>query len=140
MSSYEAAIEQLSEMFPNHQKSTIASTLRSKNGDLQNTINALLKMKPDKGPKVIEDAQSQHIFPSDFMRWPKDVQYVKVFTDNNSNSLFDDDSQMIPIESSNVPTVADEKTLSVEHFKATNSSTWESFKQKFKQGRSYDQI
>lgn len=134
------AINQLQEMFPNHDPQTIRRILREKDNNVQNAINVLLKTKPDLGPKPLEDAQSQHIFPNDFLRWPKDVNYVKVFEDNYSNSLVEDDAQILPIDSKSVSSDLDGKNLALENFKSTNPSAWENFKKKFKQSRSYDQI
>ena len=136
--SYSAALSKLQEMFPNHAPATIEKSLRDARGVMEVAVNKLLKIKPDKGKRSAESGtkkgavneKTQHIFPEDYLRWPKNVQYVKVFDETSQNTLLDDDeSFMAPTSQGEVQ----EAPLSVADFKDHQESAWESLKEQFAQ-------
>ena len=80
----------LREMFPNHSQETIMAAVRS-SASIEVAINRLLQVPPDAVPKQTaaagkedEHGEAEHIIPNDFLRWPKDVKWVKV-TDDEIN-------------------------------------------------------
>lgn len=136
--SYSAALSKLQEMFPNHSPATIEKSLRDARGVMEVAVNKLLAIKPDKGKHSAESSvkkptmseKSQHIFPDDYLRWPKNVHYVKVFDETSENTLLDDDDSFLP-----PPNDGDmpEAPLSIGDFKDHQESAWESLKQQFAQ-------
>lgn len=109
---YRAAMTTLREMFPKHSERLIDQTLRECGGALESTISRLLRVKPDleaqKGhhhhkshhsekPAPPKQATPDHIFPPDFLRWPTDVEWVKVSSDAyGAPPLQTDDDVVVP--------------------------------------------
>jgi hypothetical protein len=102
---WNTAIQGLREMFPNHPPVLIDRVLRQNRGVVESAISALLRIPPPKAPASssrkppphqsshkpgaappaapapAHPPQPEHIFPADFMRWPSDVEWVRVRTD-----------------------------------------------------------
>ena len=153
MISYEQAISQLIEMFPNHSRETIDRVLRQNKGKMEPSITVLLTLKSDRKssssssskpkPKPARPApqDGQSIFPRDYLRWPKDVNYIKVNT-AESNSLIEP-NEMISFAGTPDNGPGQMRSLSVEDFVASTThgaSAWESFKKKFVPETNYDQL
>jgi hypothetical protein len=118
---WSAAIQNLAEMFPNHPPSVLERVLREHRGVLEPAISALLHTPPPKSssssrkpqshhqshhsthpdpgpaaaPAPAHPAQPEHIFPPDFMRWPKDVEWIRVRTDGAGASPLQTDEDVI---------------------------------------------
>lgn len=133
--SFTSAVNQLQEMFPDHNYATIASTLREKNGNIESAINKLLNSASDKGivqkrtslkgKKDDKDKKDKLIFPSDFLRWPKTKEYIRVFEDVAS---YEHDPNIDPIASLGIKEV----DINIEKFKPSlTAASWEGFKVKY---------
>jgi hypothetical protein len=116
-----AAIQNLTEMFPNHPPSLLERVLREHRGVLEPAISALLEIPPPKSssssrrppsrpppqqphrsppaapaaPAPARPPQPDHIFPPDFLRWPKDVEWIRVRTDGGGASPLQTDDDVI---------------------------------------------
>ena len=108
---YRTAMATLREMFPKHSEHLIDQTLRECGGALESTISRLLRARPDldphKGhqhkshhsdkPAAPRETTPDHIFPPDFLRWPADVEWVKVSSDAfGAPPLQTDDDVIVP--------------------------------------------
>ena len=158
--SYDEAISQLVEMFPNHSRETIDRVLRQNKGKMEPSITVLLTLKSERKSHHSSSSRSkpaparpapqdpQPIFPRDYLRWPKDVNYIKV-SSSESNSLIEP-NEVDPYwqRTSGAGATLDGgsgtlKSLSVEDFTASSThgaSAWESFKKKFAPDADYDQL
>ena len=153
--SFDQAINELSEMFPNHSRETIERVLRQNKGRMETSITILLSLKPEhkktSSSKPREQPQrpapqapeQHHIFPSDYLRWPKNVNYIKVST-AESNSLIEPNDMLSSFNTTPESGSGKMKTLSVEDFMSSPNehglSAWESLKKKFIPESSYDQL
>ena len=135
-------MNELKEMFPNHLPDTIERVLSSTRGIIEPTITKLLAIPPDKNPvkptktknSVSSEPQLAHIFPADFLRWPKEVEYIRVFEEaQSSNSLLSQDNEMIDTDSIESPNDPSESLSTEGFYEEGATSTWESLKKKFVQ-------
>ena len=144
---------ELEEMFPNHSSNLIQNAMAESRGNINVAINKLLAIPPDKTgsrksshshrtskPNSLpptQTAQSNLIFGDDFLKWPNDVKYIKIFRDDGIGSLLDDQGpsnstscdnlDLLSLTSGNIPT---EALSDVEYKKRTqaNKNGWETLR------------
>ena len=145
---YTAAMGTLKEMFPKHSNKLIDKILRECKGDVENAIARLLQVKPDlesgsssrqrkDTSKSGSESQqsSKHIFPRDFLRWPKDVEWQRVSSDMFGALPLQTDDDVIasgPPMGDLLSGMQPEKTLQTAAFSpGDQQSGWAKLKSKF---------
>lgn len=152
------ALMELKEMFPQHNPATVEAILKDQNYNLDSTIGILLntdinappptKLQQTK-PKHSAPVIKQHIFPSDFLRWPASVEAVRVPVKNHTGTeglkVSEPDQSIIPPMDSTSTlerlSILDDNSLSLaENDRNQNIEIWARFKAMFGRKTGYEQI
>ncbi|KAH0787228.1 CUE domain containing protein [Histomonas meleagridis] len=135
-----SALRSLQEMFPNHSPETIRRVLRECRGVVESAVNKLLRI-PAPQPSVptqksttnTKPHRSQdHIFPDDFLRWPKGIKWEKVQANLDNFTPLQTEADLVPLGtdpsiSSDLPESEDIPILNPQQ----SQSGWDKLKDKF---------
>ena len=152
-------IQSLQEMFPNHSISEIERAVVESNGSTENAINRLLSTpatnygrqsshRPRNAPisQLSQPSPSSrsndHIFPDDFLRWPKNVEYVCVSSELVNSPLQTDEDVIGPSNEPGMAPIGEAHAVEKGSFNGANQlSGWSKLKAKFmSMGSGYNQI
>ncbi|OHT08139.1 hypothetical protein TRFO_23414 [Tritrichomonas foetus] len=148
-------IHSLQEMFPNHSVGIIERVVQETRGSTEAAINKLLSIPADRSAPsqghFSRPAQRQqqppppertsdHIFPEDFLRWPKNVEWVCVSSEISESPLQTDDDVINPHSADGImPPLPNNATIQKGGFDQT--SGWSKLKSRFmSMGPGYNQI
>lgn len=144
-------IRSLQEMFPNHSRDTIQLVVQETNGNLDAAINRLLSLKNRTNPLQQQQSKAapakvqssqEHIFPEDFLRWPKNVEWICVNSDLSDYTLQTDDDVTYSSSNEQLEPLPDNSSLQRSDFDSNNQlSGWSKLKSRFmSMGSGYNQI
>lgn len=150
-------VRSLQEMFPNHSVDTITRVVHETSGNTESAINLLLRIPQDKKPNPTrrepqtvakpppqhDRPQQEHIFPEDFLRWPKNVEWVCVSSDLNQSPLQSEEDILNSQQSSDPMTpLPNNSNISRGGFDTNQQlSGWAKLKSRFMtMGSGYNQI
>ena len=143
-------IQSLQEMFPNHSRETIQLVVQETGGNLDAAINRLLNLKnsspnpqsSSKAPPLKAQSSQEHIFPEDFLRWPKNVEWICVNSDLSDYTLQTDDDVTYNQSSDSMDPLPENASLQRSEIDSNSQlSGWAKLKSRFmSMGSGYNQI
>ena len=143
-------VQSLQEMFPNHSRDTIQLVVHETNGNLDAAINRLLNMKnksssqqpASRPPPQNSQPSQEHIFPEDFLRWPKNVEWICVNSDLSDYTLQTDDDVTYNQSSDSMDPLPENASLQRSEIDSNSQlSGWAKLKSRFmSMGSGYNQI
>lgn len=146
-------IQSLQEMFPNHSRDTIQRVVQETQGNTDAAINKLLNLKersnmpqsssrnPPLQSTPSQERAQEHIFPEDFLRWPKNVEWICVNSDLSDYALQADDDIGYSNSSDQMEPLPENSNLQRTEMDGGNLSGWAKLKSQFmSMGSGYNQI